>query len=167
MKQIIKDFEIEDEEQEIKEWYDGYKIGKLDGIYNPWSILNYLTDRELMPYWVNTSSNDLIKLILKNSSTVKEKIERLLKGEAIEVKIDLETVINGIEKNEDNMWGLLLGTGYLKVEEIVDLVKKTYKVKIPNKEIQILFEDIIDEWFKNKVIGNDLNSILKDLVTLN
>ena len=167
MKQIIKDFEIEDEEQEIKEWYDGYKIGKLDGIYNPWSILNYLTDRELMPYWVNTSSNDLIKLILKNSSTVKEKIERLLKGEAIEVKIDLETVINGIEKNEDNMWGLLLGTGYLKVEEIVDLVKKTYKVKIPNKEIQILFEDIIDEWFKDKVIGNDLNSILKDLVILN
>ena len=129
--------------------------------------MEYIIRGALMPYWVNTSSNDLIKLILKNSSTVKEKIERLLKGEAIEVKIDLETVINGIEKNEDNMWGLLLGTGYLKVEEIVDLVKKTYKVKIPNKEIQILFEDIIDEWFKNKVIGNDLNSILKDLVTLN
>ena len=53
MKQVITDFEIEDEEQEIKNWYDGYKIGDLDGIYNPWSILNYLTDRKLIPYWVN------------------------------------------------------------------------------------------------------------------
>ena len=120
-----------------------------------------------MPYWVNTSSNDLIKLILKNSSTVKQKIERLLNDETIEVKIDLETVITGIEKNEDNIWGLLLGTGYLKVVEVVDLVRKIYKVKIPNYEIKFLFEDIIDDWFRDKVIGNDLNTILKDLVTLN
>ena len=96
-----------------------------------------------MPYWVNTSSNDIIKLILKNSTTVKEKIERLLKEEAIEVKIDQETVIVGIEKNEDNIWGLLVGTGYLKVIETVDIQKKLYKVKMPNKEIELLFEDII------------------------
>ena len=120
MEKIIKDFEIEDDKEEIKKWYDGYKIGETDGIYNPWSILNYLTDRELVPYWVNTSSNDLIKLVLKNSTTVKEKIERLLKGEEIEVIIDLETVIQGVEKNEDNIWGLMLGTGYLKVTEVVD-----------------------------------------------
>ena len=105
---VIEDFEIQDKKEEIKRWYDGYKIGEVEGIYNPWSILNYLTDRKLMPYWVNTSSNDLIKLILKNSETVKEKIERLLKDEAIEVKINLETVIVGIEKNEDNIWGLML-----------------------------------------------------------
>ena len=78
MNKIIADFNIEDEKAKIKEWYDGYTIGNTDGIYNPWSILNYLTDRKLMPYWVNTSSNDLIKLVLKNSGTVKEKIERLL-----------------------------------------------------------------------------------------
>ena len=120
-----------------------------------------------MPYWVNTSSNDLIKLILKNSSTVKEKIERLLKDEEVEVKIDLETIIVGIEKNEDNIWGLLLGTGYLKIIEVVDLARKIYLVKIPNYEIKFLFEEIIDDWFRDKVIGNDLNSILKDLVTLN
>ena len=120
-----------------------------------------------MPYWVNTSSNDLIKLILKNSETVKEKIERLLKGEAIEVKIDLETVIVGIENNEDNIWGLMLGTGYLKVEETVDLARGIYKVKLPNREIKELFRGIVEGWFRNKVIGNDLNSILKDLITLN
>ena len=167
MDKVIEDFEVQDDKEEIKRWYDGYKIGEVEGIYNPWSILNYLTDRKLMPYWVNTSSNDLIKLILKNSETVKEKIERLLKDEAIEVKIDLETVIVGIENNEDNIWGLMLGTGYLKVVETVNIAEGIYKVKLPNYEIKLLFSQIIDDWFRNKVIGNDLKSILKDLITLN
>ena len=167
MDKVIEDFEVQDDKEEIKRWYDGYKIGEVEGIYNPWSILNYLTDRKLMPYWVNTSSNDLIKLILKNSETVKEKIERLLKDEAIEVKIDLETVIVGIENNEDNIWRLMLGTGYLKVVETVNIAEGIYKVKLPNYEIKLLFSQIIDDWFRNKVIGNDLKSILKDLITLN
>ena len=167
MDKVIEDFEVQDDKKEIKRWYDGYKMGDIEGIYNPWSILNYLNKKELKPYWTNTSSNDLIKLILKNSETVKEKIERLLKDEAIEVKIDLETVIVGIENNEDNIWGLMLGTGYLKVEETVNIAEGIYKVKLPNYEIKHLFEDIIDKWFRNKVIGNDLKSILNDLVTLN
>ena len=167
MDKIIDDFEIQDQKEEIKKWYDGYTIGNTEGIYNPWSILNYLTDKKLIPYWVNTSSNDLIKLILKNSATVKEKIEQLLRDEEIEVPINLETVIVGIEKNEENIWGLLLGTGYLKVTEIVDLAHGIYKVKIPNYEIKFLFQNIIREWFNDKVIGNNLNTILKDLVTLN
>ena len=166
MDKVIKDFEVEDQKEEIKKWYDGYIIGKTEGIYNPWSILNYLKRRELMPYWVNTSSNDLIKLILKNSVTVKEKIEQLLRDEEIEVPINLETVIVGIEQNEENIWGLLLGTGYLKVTEVVDLATGIYKVKIPNYEIKFLFQSIIRDWFNDKVIGNNLNTILKDLVTL-
>ncbi len=167
MKKVIDDFGIQEEKEEIRKWYDGYTIGNLAGIYNPWSILNYLVDRKLIPYWVNTSSNDLIKLILKNSTTVKEKIERLLKEEAIEVIVDQETVIVGIEQNEDNIWGLLVGTGYLKIVETVDMTEGRYKVKIPNFEIKALFQSIVRDWFRDKVIGNDLNSILKDLVTLN
>ena len=92
-------------------------------------------------------------------------MERLLKGEAIEVPINLETIIVDIENNEDNVWGLMLGTGYLKVVEQID--RKKYKVKLPNYEIKTLFEDIIDDWFKDKVISNDLESILQDLVNLN
>ena len=167
MDKIIQDFNIQDDKEEIKKWYDGYKIGDTEGIYNPWSILNYLTDRKLMPYWVNTSSNDLIKLILKNSSTIKEKIEALLRGEEIIVPVNFETIIVGIEQNEDNIWGLLLGTGYLKITEVVNLAESVYKVKLPNYEIKNLFEGIIRDWFSNKVIGNDLHSILNDLVTLN
>ena len=164
---VLADFEIQENAEEIKKWYDGYRIGNTEGIYNPWSILNFLTDRKLVPYWVNTSSNDLIKLILTRSTSVKERIERLMKGEAIEEKINLETIIVGIENNEDNIWGLLVGTGYLKVTEVVDLAESIYKVKIVNNEIRILFSQIIRDWFSNKVIGNDLNSIMKDLVTLN
>ena len=167
MEKVIKDFNVEKDKEEIKRWYDGYKIGKVEGIYNPWSILKYLKEKELKPYWVNTSSNDLIKLTLEKSTTIKEQIERLLKDEEIEVKINLETIIIGIEEREENIWGLMIQTGYLKVEEVVDLIGKRYKVKIPNYEIKSLFEEIIDDWFDNKVVGNDLRSILKDLVTLN
>ena len=167
MEKVIKDFKVEEDRKEIKKWYDGYTIGHTEGIYNPWSIINYLTDRKLVPYWVNTSSNDLIKMTLKNSVTVKEKIERLLKDEEIEVPINLETIIVGIENDENNIWGLMLQTGYLKVTETVDLVMHIYKVKIPNYEIKFLFQQIVNDWFKDKVIGNDLKSILKDLVNLN
>ena len=167
MEKVIKDFNVEEDKEEIKRWYDGYKIGNVEGIYNPWSILKYLKEKELKPYWINTSSNDLIKLTLEKSTTIKEQIERLLKDEEIEVKINLETIIVGIEEREENIWGLMLQTGYLKVEEVVDLIGKRYKVKIPNYEIKSLFEEIIDDWFDNKVVGNDLRSILKDLVTLN
>ena len=162
----LAEYQLTDQKEMVKKWYDGYTIGNTEGIYNPWSILNYLTDRKLMPYWVNTSSNDLIKLILKNSVTVKEKIEQLLRDEEIEVPINLDTVIVGIEQNEENIWGLLLGTGYLKVTEVVDLATGMYKVKIPNYEIKFLFQSIIRDWFNDKVIGNNLNTILKDLVTL-
>ena len=164
---VIKDFNVVEEKEEIKEWYDGYRIGNVEGIYNPWSILNYLAKKVLKPYWVNTSSNDLIKITLKNSTTVKEKMERLLKDEEIEVPINLETVIIDIEKNEDNIWGLMLGTGYLKVSEVVNLAEGIYKVKLPNYEIKLLFQEIVRDWFKDKVPGYNLQSILKDLVELN
>ena len=167
MDKVIEDFGEEDNKEEIKKWYDGYRVGNLEGIYNPWSVINYLAKKELRPYWVNTSSNDLIKLTIKNSMTTKEKIERLLKDEEIEVPINLETVIDGIENNEENIWGLMLGTGYLKVSQVVSLIDNIYKVKIPNFEIKTLFYEIVRDWFKDKVVGNDLRSILKDLVELN
>ena len=166
MKKVISDFDLKENEEEIKKWYDGYKIGNVEGIYNPWSILNYLADRVLKPYWVNTSSNDLIKMTFKKSNIVKEKMIKLLNDEPVEVKIDLETIIVGIENKEENIWGLMLQTGYLKVVETVDLIRGIYKVVLPNNEIKFLFEDMVDNWFSNKVEGEDLRSILNDLVNL-
>ena len=76
MEKVISDFNVEEDEEEIKKWYDGYKIGNVEGIYNPWSILNYLTDKQLKPYWVNTSSNDLIKMTFRKSNSIKENKSR-------------------------------------------------------------------------------------------
>ena len=166
MEKVISDFDVKEDEEEIKKWYDGYKIGNVEGIYNPWSILNYLTDKQLKPYWVNTSSNDLIKMTFRKSNSIKEKMIRLLNDEPVEVTIDLETIIVGIEEKEENIWGLMLQTGYLKVEEVVSLEEIIYKVKLPNNEIKDLFRSIIRDWFSNKVEGNDLRSILEDLITL-
>ena len=166
MEKVIADFNIEEDREEIKKWYDGYKIGNVEGIYNPWSILNYLNKRELRPYWVNTSSNDLIKMTFKKSNAVKEKMISLLNGEPVEVKIKLETIIVGIENREENIWGLMLQTGYLKVLETVNLEERLYKVALPNNEIKDLFRGMVREWFINKVEGENLRSILNDLVNL-
>ena len=166
MEKVIADFNIEEDREEIKKWYDGYKIGNVEGIYNPWSILNYLNKRELRPYWVNTSSNDLIKMTFKKSNAVKEKMISLLNGEPVEVTIKLETIIVGIENREENIWGLMLQTGYLKVLETVNLEERLYKVALPNNEIKDLFRGMVREWFINKVEGENLRSILNDLVNL-
>ena len=166
MEKVISDFNIEEDREEIKKWYDGYKIGNVEGIYNPWSILNYLNKRELRPYWVNTSSNDLIKMTFKKSNAVKEKMISLLNGEPVEVTIDLETIIVGIENKEENIWGLMLQTGYLKVLETVNLEERIYKVALPNNEIKDLFRGMVREWFSHQVEGEDLRSILNDLVNL-
>ena len=166
MEKVIADFNIEEDREEIKKWYDGYKIGNVEGIYNPWSILNYLNKRELRPYWVNTSSNDLIKMTFKKSNAVKEKMISLLNSEPVEVKINLETIIVGIENREENIWGLMLQTGYLKVLETVNLEERLYKVALPNNEIKDLFRGMVREWFINKVEGENLRSILNDLVNL-
>ena len=167
VEKALKDFGVEDQKEEVKRWYDGYRIGDVEEIYNPWSLLNFLAKKRFVPYCVNTSSNDLIKLTMKNSVSVKEKMERLLKGEAIEVPINLETIIVGIESNEDNVWGLMLGTGYLKVVKTVNLEEGIYKVELPNYEIKLMFQEMVREWFKDKGIGNNLRDILQDLVDLN
>ena len=161
----LKEFSLETQKKDVQTWYDGYKIGQTDKICNTWSTINFLQKKELKPYWVNTSSNDLIKKTLKENKSLKEDIQKLLKGEELEVTIDEETIIIGVEKNKKNIWGLLLGTGYLSVTQ--DLGENRYKVKLPNYEIQTLYRNIVRDWFEDRVDGEDLRSILKDLINLN
>ena len=163
---MLKDFDIAESLNNVKLWYDGYRVGNQEGVYNPWSILNYIKKKELMPYWVNTSSNDLIKMILQKSTKVKEKIEGMLKGEEIEVVTNFDTILKDVEKKEDNVWGLFISTGYLKVVEEIDSLEGIYKVKIPNLEIKSLFLQIIRSWFFGRVNGVELSSMLNDLITL-
>ena len=100
----------------IKEWYNGYQVGKYV-LYNPWSIINCLKNNgELKPYWVNTASNDLIAKLLSNAKpAVKQQFEELLQGNIIEQPLFENLVFSDIENREEALWSLLLYAGYLKV----------------------------------------------------
>jgi hypothetical protein len=152
---IIKTLGLENKEgitQGLKEWYNGYKFGE-ETIYNPWSVLNYLKFQELKPYWINTSSNDLIiSLIEKNmkgNDSFREEIERLISKGILEKTIDDATSLREIERNLNNIWTLFLFSGYIKPEDIT-LEKGKYKckLKIPNEEVMIFFQDTVSEWLE-------------------
>ncbi|MEG1009114.1 MAG: AAA family ATPase [Clostridia bacterium] len=159
---IITKLGIEDKKEELAKWYNGYVIGKNTHVYNTWSILNYLDEMKFKPYWLNTSSNDIIEMIAIKSIGIKKQLELLLSGQSIDVNINEETILKNIENNEENIWGLLISTGYIKVEK--QLERKKYRISIPNYEIKCFFEDIIQKWFVDKIAGENLTTILNDML---
>jgi hypothetical protein len=149
--QLLSDYNALDYEEEVKRWYNGYLFGAGKVIYNPWSILNFTANsqRELMPYWVNTSSNDIIKeLILNSSADVKRDIETLLRGETILKMINEDVVFGNINQSLDAIWNFFLFSGYLK------LIKKEFingdlhgHFAIPNQELLSIFRTSVMHWF--------------------
>ena len=138
----LKDYGIEQEISNVKDWYDGYKFGDSE-VYNPWSILNFLDFKELRAYWVDTSGNDLIKDVLKivTKNTI-EALERLFNGEGLKQNISGTSDLSKL-LSEDELWELMLFSGYLTVEEKID--HKNYVLRLPNKEIKELFRDTFFE----------------------
>lgn len=109
----LQEFGMEDQEPEVKRWYDGFIFGTQQDIYNPWSILNYLDSQIYRTYWANTSANSLIgKLIREGNRTIKEKFEKLLCVECICSEIDEQIIYNQLNGNEKAVWSLLLASGY-------------------------------------------------------
>ncbi len=154
VEEALKYYELDYELEEIKKWYNGYKFGdKL--VYNPWSIINYINNKELNPYWINTSDNALIKqLLAKNDKKVFEELELIFKGESIWETIS-ENIIFDDLNNINTLWSLMLFSGYLTYEEmkislITDL--KSYSLKIPNQEIKSFFrQSFIETYTKGDV----------------
>jgi hypothetical protein len=126
---------------EVKDYYDGYNFSGLH-IYNPWSILNYASDKKLEPYWISTGSNKLIKELLSKIDN-KEEIERLLTGESIPFKYDKSITYESFTNPEDlnNLLNLLLVSGYVTYDKSEENAfgKKNF-FKIPNKEVR---EDLV------------------------
>ena len=81
---------MEKEKNRVKQWYDGFMIGRCKDIYNPWSITKFIdSDGRFDTYWANTSSNTLInRLIAKGSRHVKCNMEDLMNGKQIRAHID-------------------------------------------------------------------------------
>ena len=151
--EALLEFELLDKEDDVKDWYDGFIFGKKTDIYNPWSIINYLDKKKLATYWANTSSNSLAgKLIREGSKDIKITMEDLLNGGTLHTKIDEQIVFNQLDHNEYAIWSLLLASGYLKVEKHSmdgDTGKEEYDLKLTNKEVKLMFQNMIEGWFKN------------------
>ena len=130
---------------EVKYWYDGFSIGKLADIYNPWSIINFLKTGKLKTYWANTSSNGLVGTLLRQGSrNMKMEFEQLLSGGTIESRVDEEIVFHQLGKNENAVWSLLLAGGYLRIAEMHG---NNYRMMLTNYEVKQMFENMVLDWF--------------------
>ncbi len=133
--------------EEVRAWYNGYTFGG-QVIYNPWSILNYINEGLLKPYWVNTASTDLIEtLALKYGLGLSEMSEALLSGGTIDMPIDSNIVLRNVDQSPDAFWNFLLFSGYLKVVELkLEMGRYYAKLAIPNREVNIVYQDLFRDW---------------------
>lgn len=149
----LLEFGLSGMDSKVRDWYDGFTFGEKTDIYNPWSITNFLDKKKFSAYWANTSSNGLIgKLIREGSKNVKIIIEELLKGGILQTKLDEQLVFEQLDYNESSIWSLLLASGYLKVDKYTidpETGREEYSLKLTNKEVKLMFQDMIDGWFKN------------------
>ena len=154
VRQMLEYYGLEGQYDAVKEWYDGYLFGNL-GIYCPWDVINYCGDlrdgsvSEPQNYWVNTSSNDIIrKFISRATASTKSEIEQLMNGGSIKKKIRQELTYRDLDSQADNLWSVLFTTGYLTQCAKDD--NGMTSLIIPNKEIQWIFEEQIQEWFETE-----------------
>ena len=157
VEQALKDYNIFEELNDVKFWYDGYKIGNKE-VYNPWSIINFLDVKKLVAFWIKTSGNKLIKEILKTSATdVNESLTKLFNGEDVEEVISGNSDLSSLLDYHD-VWELLVFSGYLTVKEKMD--RRNYILKIPNQEIREFFKDeFIDLYFGESKLKKILSSL--------
>ncbi len=162
----LQEYGLTQKEAQVKDWYDGFTFGSTKNIYNPWSIINYLKKRIFSAYWANTSSNSLVsKLIREGSKDIKMIMENLLKGGQLHTKIDEQIVFNQLNHSDSAIWSLLLASGYLTVEKHTideESGKEEYDLKLTNKEVHIMFENIIESWFGSSTAS--YNDFIKALL---
>ncbi len=149
--------------EEVKQWYDGFTIGNLTDIYNPWSIINFLDEGCLKTFWANTSSNGLVSnLLRKGSREIKMQFEDLLRGDSIKSELDEEVVFEQLDWDENSIWSLLVASGYLKVISIIDDI---YELKLTNYEVKRTFYKMVKTWFRQD--SADYNDFVRALLSGN
>ncbi len=163
--QLLADADLSDSKEDVRSWYNGYRFGDIEQIYNPWSILNFVSKNgALRPYWVNTSSNDLIKEILpKADKKTQGVLFDLLKGEQVTAKIEEFTVFKDLYAgNNATVLGLLLFSGYLTAENTVDI--HSYQLRIPNQEIELMFKNMLEGYLGNGATQASDTDLMKALL---
>ena len=147
---------LEDKKDIFKEWYDGYVIGS-EAVYCPWDVMNYTADllyrRNAKPknYWKNTSGNGIVKeFVGRTDFDVTDKFERLMNGGTIVQAVSDELSYDTLYDSEDNLWSVLLMTGYLTKAE-KDENNETVALRIPNREIAGIFQEAVMRHFNDSI----------------
>lgn len=144
--QMMEYYGVSDKDEELKDWYDGYRFGNTE-IYNPWSVINYIS-KGCIPqaYWVNTGKNEILEDVLKSATDdVTEKLYALLQGERVIARIDQNVVYRSLSEDPANIYSLLLVAGYLKAltKELQGDGSYLCEVSIPNREIAAVYKNEI------------------------
>ncbi|MCI9072426.1 MAG: AAA family ATPase [Lachnospiraceae bacterium] len=169
----LEEYGLSGYQQQVKNWYDGFTFGSRKDIYNPWSIVNFLDERKVGAYWAGTSSNRLVsKLLWEGSPDIKKNFEDLLAGGTLELEIDEQIAYSQLSTKRNALWSLLLAAGYLKVGDttFVERTGRTYyKLVLTNKEVFIMFEDMVRDWFSQNDYYNDFIKalLLGDVAAMN
>ena len=181
MDKLLTDTGLIEKQPVFKEWYDGYVFGNRE-VYCPWDVLNYVDalqknpDQPPMNYWANTSGNDVIRRFLESNFDVSEEFEILLGGGVVSKKINPNITYADLVKSETNLWSVLYMTGYLTIvpgslpvmtscntEEIKGFFEEDFKLRLPNKEIRILFEQTIAAWFEDTIKADSRDELFDSL----
>lgn len=165
VKNMLEDYKLDSTFEEVNSWYNGYNIGGTT-IFNPWSLLNYVDNRRFDIYWANTSSNDIIRILVENSDGFREDLKYLLKGESVEKVINPNITFKDrdFNFNEEMLYSFLFFSGYLKCQDKVFRDGKHYcRLNIVNIECQYIFEHIISNWISEKFSNPRLRVLLKSL----
>lgn len=162
---LLKDYGLEEKGQEVRRWYNGYRVGSQAGIYNPWSVLKWIEEGGVFtPYWVNTSDNALMKhLITQGSGALKGDVEKLLNQEAVEKNLEEGIVLTALQETPSALWSLLLFSGYLTLKGNYHYGHPT-SLGIPNLEVRELYKAIIQEWFFKTLHEENYRLLLQSLV---
>ena len=156
VRQMLEYYGFTEHYDATKEWYNGYLFGNT-GIYCPWDVINYCGDlrdasvTEPQNYWINTSSNDIVRrFVSKANTTTRDEIEVLIDGGSVKKRIRQELTYRDLDSNIDNLWSILFTTGYLTQRgfdsnDLTELV-------IPNREIRWIFVQQIREWFQEESV---------------
>ena len=161
--EMLEHFDMKYKIEEVREWYNGYIFGE-SKVYNPWSIVNYVRKKEIKAYWANVSGNTFLENMIDYSGeSVYEDLKRFTDGESIEKYISDGTTIKSLLSNDDEIWQLLLYSGYLTKAKNQEKESDSniYNLKIPNKEIRKYFGNM----FLNRFFGTEVktNILIKAL----
>ena len=174
VEEMLAYYNLQEELPEVKRWYDGYLFNDIE-IYNPWSIINYVYDRDhkitqfALPYWSNTSSNSIIReMVGEADQKAKADLETLINGGTIEKQVHEDITYGDIHQSQDNLWNFLFFTGYLKKmsERKDESGESLYlSMAIPNTEIKTIYKNSISYWFEQRMKETDRGPLVRALET--